>query len=120
MSVRERAILRANEAFYRAMRQGDAEAMDRLWARRAPVRCAHPGRAMLVGREAVMESWRLILSVRPPLAILCEEPHAVLTGGTALVLCVERLDGVALMAVNLYRLEDGDWRMTAHQAAEMP
>ncbi len=120
MSVRDREILKANEAFYRAMQQGDREAMDRLWARQGQVICTHPGRAMLVGRAAVMESWELILDPRHPLAILCEEPSAVVTGATALVLCVERLDGVALMAVNLYRLEDGQWRMTAHQAAQLP
>ena len=51
----ETAVLEANDAFYRALNQKSQEAMDRIWARSAPVACIHPGWNMLVGREAVSE-----------------------------------------------------------------
>src|SRR5687768_7948192 len=56
------AILEANEAFYRAFNEKDADAMDRIWAESGEVACIHPGWNVLEGREAVMDSWRGILS----------------------------------------------------------
>jgi hypothetical protein len=52
------AVLAANLEFYRAFTTRDAEAMDALWARQAPVACVHPGWPALTDRDAVMESWR--------------------------------------------------------------
>jgi hypothetical protein len=52
------AVLAANLEFYRAFTTRDAEAMDALWARRAPVACVHPGWPPLTDRDAVVESWR--------------------------------------------------------------
>ena len=43
MSDENRALLAANEAFYRAFASRDAEAMAGLWARTVPVACIHPG-----------------------------------------------------------------------------
>src|SRR5690348_3483190 len=54
-------ILLANDAFYAAFADRDDEAMDALWARGALVACVHPGWPPLVGRDAVMASWRGIL-----------------------------------------------------------
>ena len=36
------AVLDANDAFYRAMREGDLDAMEALWARARTVSCTHP------------------------------------------------------------------------------
>lgn len=113
------AVLAANAAFYRAMRAGDLEAMERLWTRRRPVSCAHPGGPMIQGRAAVMESWRRILGAVPP-AIRCTEPQAVVTGLSALVLCREVVAGTAMMASNSFVREPEGWRMLSHQAAEIP
>ena len=37
------AVLAANLQFYHAFTTQDVDAMDRLWARHAPVVCVHPG-----------------------------------------------------------------------------
>ena len=112
-------LIEANESFYRAMRSGDIPTMIDLWARRRTVSCTHPGRAMLVGREAVMDSWRMILGTKPP-AVWPDEPRAVVTGGSAFVLNIERIAGSELMASNGFVREDDHWRMINHQAAYMP
>ena len=114
------AVLAANADFYEAMRTGDLAAMDRLWSRRRQVSCTHPGRPAIFGREAVMESWRIVLEVYEPPSIRPVAPHAIVTGTTALVLCREDLGRVELMASNAFVREDGEWRMINHQATDIP
>jgi len=119
----DEAVLAANRAFYRAFRARDFAAMDLLWARAAPVACIHPGWAALVGRDAVMASWRDILG--QPTAIACQAERVLLFGDSACVLCHEVLDGAdqaggqeegLLVASNLFVREAGDWRLVHHQA----
>ncbi|MGD1926112.1 MAG: nuclear transport factor 2 family protein [Paracoccaceae bacterium] len=113
-------VLGANDDFYTAMRRGDVAEMERLWARRREVTCTHPNWSMLVGRKAVMDSWRLILTQAPPPQIWPADADVVVTGTTAMVICIERLGGNELMASNTYVLEDHAWRIMNHQAAAMP
>lgn len=110
------ALIDTNDDFYRIMRSGDLDAMADLWSLRRLISCTHPGRAMLIGRESVMQSWRGILTNNPP-SIWPGEPTAVITGTSAFVLNIERVGGSELMASNGYVLEDGQWRMINHQAA---
>ena len=109
-------VLAANDAFYRAMREGDYAAMDRLWARRRPVTCTHPDWKMLVGRRAVMNSWRLVLLDHVPPEIWPVSAHAVVTGSTAMVICTERVEGVELVAANSFVREGARWRLLNHQS----
>lgn len=111
----EKAVLAANAAFYRAFRDGDAEAMDLVWARSAAVACIHPGWPPLFGRDAVMKSWAGALSSSPAIAV--ESPRVVLTGGTAAVLCLERIGRSVLAATNLFVNEAGHWRIFHHHAS---
>ncbi|MDF2096858.1 nuclear transport factor 2 family protein [Aquibaculum arenosum] len=117
--MRERAvILFANDAFYEAFRAGDLQAMDGLWARKAPVACAHPGWAPLIGREAVMESWKAIIeNGGVPEALRCREPRVVpLSPESAMVLCYEQMGKGLLLATNVFVQEEGEWRLVHHHA----
>jgi len=121
MTASEREVLEANAAFYAAFGRRDADAMEVLWARDAPVACLHPGWKPLVGREAVLESWRrILLGGGAPTEIRCEEPSAFVAGELAWVLCVEVVPGGALAATNLFVRERGAWRMVHHHASPMP
>ena len=113
------AVLAANAAFYQAMRGGDYQAMQRLWTRRRPVSCTHPGGPLIQGRAAVMASWRRILLSGRPLPVRPLEPIAVVTGRSALVLCREELGRTEMMAANTFVHEPSGWRMLSHQAAEI-
>lgn len=110
------AVLAANQAFYDAFNARDLDAMEALWSRAAPVGCIHPGWAPLTDRESVLQSWRAILANPQAPEITCEQPGVMLWGDIAMVLCFERLGEAALAATNLFRLEDGVWRMIHHQA----
>ncbi len=116
----KRQVLAANEAFYKAMREGDYAAMDRLWAERRTVTCTHPDWHMLVGREAVMESWRVILTEHEPPEIWPTEALAIVTGSTAMVLCTERIGGIELVASNGFVREGLRWRVLNHQSSHAP
>lgn len=113
------AVLAANLAFYRAFATRDLEAMDALWARRAPVACLHPGWAALCDRESIMRSWEGILSNPEAPRIACFDERVLLYGEVALVLCEEELDGGTLAASNLFVREDGGWRLAHHHAGQI-
>src|SRR5579864_3209063 len=105
------AVLAANLEFYRAFAARDIAAMEALWARRAPVACLHPGWAALHEREAILDSWRGILSNPQAPRIACYDEQVFLYGEVALVLCEEELEGGTLAASNLFVREDGRWRL---------
>jgi hypothetical protein len=111
----ESDILAANEAFYEAFRREDQAAMQALWARRAPVACIHPGWGAMLGRERVIQSWRVIMQNGSP-PIRCVNPQVLRLGEAALVICEEHIGGGRLIATNAFVHEDGAWRMVHHQA----
>ena len=113
------AVLAANLEFYRAFTTRDAEAMDALWARRAPVACVHPGWPPLADRNAVIDSWRGILASPDSPRIACYDERVLMYGETALVVCEEELAGGTLIASNWFVREDGTWRMAHHQAGQL-
>ncbi len=116
----KRQVLAANDAFYKAMREGDYAAMDRLWSETRTASCTHPDWHTLVGREAVMESWRVILTEHEPPAIWPADAQAVVTGSTAMVLCTERIGGIELVAANGFVREGALWRVMNHQSMHVP
>ncbi len=115
------ALLRfANDAFYQAFRDRELAAMERLWARRLPLLCAHPGARPLYERAAVLESWNQILG-GPNCPVLEHRIESILRyGELALITGYEwnraQPDAV-LLATNGFMAEDGQYRMVLHQAA---
>ena len=120
-SAIEAAVLRANANFYRAFTNGDFAAMSLLWAERAPVSCLHPGSSALIGREAVLESWRTILREPPRFEMRADYARAQMLGSLALVICYEgNAERPAhLAATNVFVLEDEQWRIVHHQAGPL-
>jgi len=111
------AILAANAAYYRAFASGDFATMSSIWADDG-VSCVHPGWPALIGRDAVLDSYRDILHSANRVRIAYRDDTAIVAGEEARVLCVEIVEGAAaLAATNCYRRVDGAWRMTHHQAS---
>ncbi len=108
-------LLFANEAFYAAFAAKDLDAMVAVWSEREPLYCLHPGWPLLVGREAVLQSWAGILASGGP-TIAGEAESAYAEGEVGLVICTERLGNGLLAASNLFRMEEGRWRLFHHQA----
>ena len=108
-------VMFANDAFYMCFAAGDADGMDDLWAESVSVSCIHPGWESLVGRTAVVDSWRNIIAAGAP-QIRCREPVVSLYGDTASVICFEEVEGGFLIATNLFVREGEVWKMVHHQA----
>jgi len=111
----ENAVLFANEAFYLAIANRDVPAMNDIWGD-DPVACLHPGWAALVGRADVLDSWERILSHDAAPKIVCREPRVLLHGDAAVVVCYEQIEGELLVATNVFRRAQRQWRMVHHQA----
>jgi len=108
-------LLFANEAFYAAFAAKDLAAMVDVWSAGEPLYCLHPGWPLLVGQDAVMQSWAGIFGSGGP-TIEGEAQTAYAEGQVGLVICTERLGNGVLAASNLFRLEGGRWRLFHHQA----
>jgi ketosteroid isomerase-like protein len=110
-------ILAANAAYYRAFSAGDVAAMSRIWADDG-VSCVHPGWTPLIGRAIVIDSYRDILTSPSRVRIVHREDTAIVTGDEGRVVCIEIVEGTALLAAtNFYRRIGDAWRMVHHQAS---
>jgi ketosteroid isomerase-like protein len=115
------AVERANASFYRSFASRNMAAMEGLWASDHEITCIHPGWSPLVGRDAVIRSWRTILEGGgAPDTIRCLRPVVQVLGDVAWVLCTEDLGAGSLVATNVFVREDGSWRLVHHQAGPTP
>ena len=113
-------ILAANATYYQAFASADFGKMSHVWAD-DEVTCVHPGWPVLIGRPAILESYRNIFGNPNQERI---EPHnamAMVRGDEGRVICIELIDGndLALVATNWFRRFDGAWRMIHHQASSI-
>jgi len=114
------AVLFANEAFYQAIANADLSAMDELWARDTAVTCIHPGWHAIDEREQVMEVWRRIFETDKQLTLSCRAPEAFVMGDVAFVVCYEQLPDAVMVATNIFRRDQQQWRMVHHQSGPTP
>ncbi|MEO1342946.1 MAG: nuclear transport factor 2 family protein [Pseudomonadota bacterium] len=106
------AVLAANEAFYAAFAGADFAAMETVWGQSGSIAVEHPGGAGIKGRNDVLESWRAILRAPPP--ITCTVEDVISDEEQWAVICQEDLGRVVLRMVNVFRKEEGEWKMIYH------
>ena len=124
----EFGVRAAQLLFYDAFSTGDLDAMDRVWSTTSHVRVVHPGMMSIEGREAVMSSWKQILaspsgaggksSANNEFRITPYRTQVEICGLVAICSCVEKTNrgGGDLEALNIYKRENGTWKMTLHMA----
>lgn len=123
----QHALRAANAAFYDAFEKLDLEAMANLWARSVPVSCVHPGWDLVLGYEAVMQSWRGIFDGSGELSLRSEDAQVVAGSAMGWVVSREILNTRVqntpientLSCINTFVLEDGVWRVAHHHAAPL-
>ena len=107
----------ANEAFYLAFESKDYPAMDNLWSEAHEVVCIHPGWPALIGRSAVMQSWKSILGNPEQGAVSCYGAEARSLGaGLCVVVCYEQAGSATLVATNVFIEEGTRLRLVLHQS----
>jgi ketosteroid isomerase-like protein len=129
----EFGIRKAQTEFYDAFSNQNLKKMEDLWSHSDDICCVHPGMESLQGYDDVIQSWKQIFVGFSRVGdndnddddIVAEssfriEPSRVkidICGRTAICKCVEKVNGGKLEALNIYRREDGRWRMTMHMAS---
>ena len=115
----------AESAFYLAFASVDPDAMGRVWSDAHPVACIHPGGGLLVGRQAVLQSWIEILSGSSPPRLEQRLIGRMDAPGLRVHLVEETIrpgsdpnaSPSLVISTNVYAREAGGWRMTLHHAS---
>lgn len=116
--MNEDALLAANAAYYRAFAARNLAAMEAVWADDG-VTCVHPGWPALVGRGAVLASYRDIFRNPAQDAVTARDERTLIEGADGRVFCVEEVGGGLLLATNWFRLFGERWRLLHHQAGPL-
>ena len=117
----------AEAAFYSAFEMGDVQLMDDVLAEQG-VSCIHPGTSAIIGREAVLDSWRKILANIDEPAFYIEVLNRSELADVAVHLVSERIaknhqpdaPTSLLFATNVYVLQTNGWRMLMHHSSASP
>lgn len=125
----ETGLLAANAAFYEALERADVDALDALWVPGDDALCVHPGLNPIHGRRAVLRSWAAILAGTPYLQFVLTDLTVQVSGEVGVISCTENLlsategmpdtvfAGGRAVATNVFRIEDGGWRLWVHHAS---
>jgi ketosteroid isomerase-like protein len=122
------ALIKANEAFYRALEARAMDVIDGLWLHEGWVRCVHPGRDAVIGWPAVRSSFEEIFRQTRLLHVTPTSVDVMVYGEIGVIACVENITlqsedemgMTATQATNIFRLTDGGWRMMHHHASTAP
>ena len=129
------SLIEANAAFYRAFEALDMAAMEAVWEASDRLFCVHPGWQALHGREAVLGSWRTILTHTAQIGFDLTAVRAEVWGGLGVVTLYENLQSTVgeeqhaatAISTNLFAFhgDQGGWKLFHHhaslaQAAEPP
>ena len=127
----ESDLLAANSNFYAALNsmfKGDTKAMELAWSHSEDVSYMGPDGLRLLGWDAVRADWTLQASKRLGGAVQFTDMR-VQPGDTISVLSgievgENMVDGkpqkVSIRATNVFRKEDGKWKMIAHHTDMLP
>jgi ketosteroid isomerase-like protein len=115
----------AEDAFYDAIEEGDAEALRAVWEDSPEIACLLPMQPMLHGAE-VHEAFRPLTEGQVKLDIQVGHIRWVESGDFAVHLVEERVSAAGrppqppVYAMNVYRRGASGWRLLIHQNAPTP
>ena len=116
----------AEMAFYRAFEANDLAAMMAVWDDAEDIVCIHPMGPALTGRNAVIDSWREILSGGVAMRFSLEKVQTYVADNLSIHLLNEHIDIASgnpvapMAATNIYRLSPLGWRLVSHHASPNP
>lgn len=128
----EKALMEANQQFYdalAAMFTGDMAPMQAVWSHHDEVSLQGPFGGRLDGWQAVEAHFVKESQMGMAGRVLSVNPRACIGTEMAYVTCIEQGDGMTLggkpvvvnhRATNVFRLEDGQWKMVHHHTDLAP
>lgn len=114
----EFGVRKAQLRFYEAFSTQDLELMAQVWSSdEQDPKCCHPGMPGINGNVEIMESWQALFEGEA-FAIEPTDATIDICGSTAICHCVEAIGSSSrLEALNIYKREDGEWKMSFHMAS---
>ena len=128
----EEEVRGALEGFYAALNalfRGELEPMEKVWSHRDDVTYMGPGGGYQVGWKHVLGEWETQAALRLGGEVAPKEVRITAGRDLAVVSNFEMgqnlmPDGkpqeVAIRATNLFRLENGEWKMIGHHTDQLP
>jgi ketosteroid isomerase-like protein len=115
----------AEAAFYGAFAATDLGAMAQVWLEGVGAICVHPGGALLLGKDAVMQSWSEILTGAAPPRIEYRLLSRIEVADLRVHLVEERIQAGGdpesaaglVIATNVYARGPQGWRLSLHHAS---
>lgn len=128
----EQAVRNAVQGFYDALAvifKGETGAMEQLWSHAEDVTYMGPGGGYQEGWALVLENWRAQAALKMGGEVTPENINVSVGRDIAVVHNLEighvagpegEEETVSLRATNLFRKEDGTWKMIGHHADLLP
>lgn len=128
----EQAVRQASEQFYAALNAlftGDLTAMEEVWSHAEDVTYMGPGGGFQVGWPEVRANWQSQAALELGGEVRPESLRITLGQDLAATHCYERGSNlgpegepreVAIRATNLFRKENGQWKMIGHHTDLLP
>ena len=127
----EKAVLQASDDFYAALNsmfEGKVEPMNAVWSHADDVTYMGPDGKFTVGWNQVRADWERQAAMKLGGTVQPDRIHATIGQDLATVECYEIgenfVDGkpqkVSLRATNVFRKEDGQWKMIGHHTDTLP
>ncbi len=124
-------VLDANRAFYAALNalfKGELEPMTEVWSHADDVTYLGPDNSFRIGWEATHKDWQQQAAMKLGGVVEPEDVHVNAGSDLAVVhnfeLGANVVDGkpvkVKIRATNVYRKEDGKWKMIGHHTDLLP
>lgn len=126
------AVKKANADFYaalNAMFTGDLKPMEAVWSHADDVTYLPPDKAFLVGWDKVKADWAAQAKLKLGGKVEPRDVHIFLDKDLAIVQNVEAGENVNvgkqpkkvdIRATNVFRLENGAWKMISHHSDPLP
>lgn len=127
-----REIEHATARFYECLNSmftGDTSAMKQVWSHSDDVTYMGPDGGIEIGWKQVEVKWETQAQLKLGGEVVAEEIHVTLAGDMAVVQCREvghNLDAqgrpleVSIRATNVFRKENGTWKMVGHHTDVLP
>jgi ketosteroid isomerase-like protein len=127
----EDSVRQATDRFYaalNAMFKGDVEPMEAAWSHANDVTYMGPDGKFIIGWDQVLPNWKSQAAMMLGGTVRPKQIHTTVGQDLATVQCFEVgenvIDGkpvkVSLRATNVFRKENGHWKMIGHQTDKLP
>jgi ketosteroid isomerase-like protein len=128
----EKAILAASDRFYaalNAMFTGDAGPMGEVWSHADDITYMGPAGGLTVGWTEILKIWEMHAAQKLGGVVKAENTHVTAGEDIGFMQCYEigentsqdgKLQKVSIRATNIFRKEDGKWKMIGHHTDLLP